>query len=143
MPLDPQVSLRIKSHTLFKILLKEGLTGCEKDTSLTQFNVRLVACSVSLQSPSKGSLFARGRGTQPPLTEENNEQMLSELGKKYWDPPTRATLAGAAWLPRGAAGTGLVMVGSSLVSGFTGAQTFSDLALSSAIKSSASRHPPH
>ena len=32
--------------------------------------------------------------------------MLSELGKKYWVPPTRATLAGAAWLPRGAAGTG-------------------------------------
>ena len=39
--------------------------------------------------------------------EENNEQMLSELGKKYWVPPTRATLAGAAWLPRGAAGTGV------------------------------------
>lgn len=49
--------------------------------------------------------------TQPPLTAENNEQMLSELGKKYWVPPTRTTLAGAAWLPRGAAGTGLVMVG--------------------------------
>jgi len=42
---------------------------------------------------------------------ENNEQMLSELGKKYWVPPTRATLAGAAWPPRGAAGTGLVIVG--------------------------------
>lgn len=28
--------------------------------------------------------------TQPPLTWENNEQMLSELGKKYWVPPTRA-----------------------------------------------------
>lgn len=49
--------------------------------------------------------------TQPPLTWESNEQMLSELGKKYWVPPTRATLAGAAWLPRGAAGTGSVMVG--------------------------------
>ena len=44
---------------------------------------------------------------QPPLTAENNEQMLSELGKKYWVPPTRATLAGAACLPRGAAGTGV------------------------------------
>lgn len=45
--------------------------------------------------------------SQPPLTTENNEQMLSELGKKYRVPPTRATLAGAAWLPRGAAGTGV------------------------------------
>lgn len=78
---------------------------------------------------------------QPPLTSDNNEQMLSELGKKYWVPPTRATLAGAAWLPRGAAGTGLVMVG------FTGlwlcwcAQTFSELAPRAAIKSCASSHP--
>lgn len=28
--------------------------------------------------------------TQPPLTVENNEQMLSELGKKHRVPPTRA-----------------------------------------------------
>lgn len=48
--------------------------------------------------------------THPPLTSDNNEQMLSELAKKYRVPPTRATLAGAAWLTRGAAGTGLVMV---------------------------------
>lgn len=57
----------------------------------------------------KSVFFVRHRRVdiQPPLTAENNEQMLSELGKKYWVPPTRATLAGAAWLPRGAAGTGV------------------------------------
>ncbi|KAI9513819.1 hypothetical protein NQZ68_039191 [Dissostichus eleginoides] len=43
--------------------------------------------------------------------------MLSELGKKYWVPPTRATLAGAAWLPRGAAGTG---VGDEVSAGWDG-----------------------
>lgn len=34
-------------------MLQEGLTGDETDTSLTQFSVRLVSRSVSLQSPSK------------------------------------------------------------------------------------------
>lgn len=34
-------------------MLQEGLTGGETDTSLTQFSVRLVSRSVSLQSPSK------------------------------------------------------------------------------------------
>lgn len=84
--------------------------------------------------------------THPPLTSDNNEQMLSELGKKHRGPPTRATLAGAG-LTRGAAGSGagaggLGLVGwgrwagagglvgwwAPLVPGFTGAQTFSGLA---------------
>lgn len=41
-------------------MLQEGLTGGETDTSLTQFSVRLVSRSVSLQSPSK--VHDRGKG---------------------------------------------------------------------------------
>lgn len=78
--------------------------------------------------------------TEPPLTAENNEQMLGELGKKYRVPPTRATLAGAACCHVAQLAPGCwCWWWSLLVSGFTGAQTFSELAPRSAAGASASR----